>query len=60
LPQYVREVAEFLADLRGVSYDRFAEQTTDNFQRLFSLAQLGSVDANERATLLRQQSLDRS
>ena len=40
LPQYVREVAEFLADLRGTSFESFAEQTSDNFQRLFSLAQL--------------------
>ncbi|MGC8099772.1 TatD family hydrolase [Metapseudomonas otitidis] len=39
LPQYVREVAEFLAELRGVSYDALAEQTTANFYRLFPLAQ---------------------
>ncbi|ELS43839.1 TatD family hydrolase [Pseudomonas syringae] len=38
LPQYVREVAEFLAMLRGESYERFAEQTTVNFARLFPLA----------------------
>jgi TatD DNase family protein len=40
LPQYVREVAEFLAMLRGESYERFAEQTTENFQRLFPLARV--------------------
>lgn len=40
LPQYVREVAEFLAELRGVDYDSFAEQTTANFKRLFPLAHL--------------------
>lgn len=40
LPQYVREVAEFLAELRGVSFEAFAEQTTTNFQRLFPLAHL--------------------
>ncbi|MDY7561301.1 TatD family hydrolase [Pseudomonas sp. 10B1] len=40
LPQYVREVAEFLAMLRGESYERFAEQTTENFARLFPLAHL--------------------
>ncbi|WP_459748694.1 TatD family hydrolase [Pseudomonas sp. 3A(2025)] len=40
LPQYVREVAEFLAMLRGESYERFAEQTTANFARLFPLAHL--------------------
>ncbi|MCW3150278.1 TatD family hydrolase [Stutzerimonas stutzeri] len=40
LPQYVREVAEFLADLRGVTFDRLAEQTTENFKRLFPLARV--------------------
>nr|WP_280284298.1 TatD family hydrolase [Pseudomonas sp. BN415]MDH4583024.1 TatD family deoxyribonuclease [Pseudomonas sp. BN415] len=39
LPQYVREVAEFLADLRGVSFEAFAEQTSENYLRLFPLAQ---------------------
>ncbi|WP_095078826.1 TatD family hydrolase [Pseudomonas sp. Irchel s3h17] len=43
LPQYVREVAEFLAMLRGESYERFAEQTTENFKRLFPLAHVRSV-----------------
>jgi TatD DNase family protein len=38
LPQYVRDVAEYLAMLRGESYERFAEQTTANFKRLFPLA----------------------
>ncbi|MCQ4270975.1 TatD family hydrolase [Pseudomonas kuykendallii] len=40
LPQYVREVAEFLAELRGVGFDTLAEQTTANFKRLFPLARL--------------------
>lgn len=40
LPQYVREVAEFLAELRGVSFETLAEQTTDNFRRLFPLARV--------------------
>ncbi|UVE19252.1 TatD family hydrolase [Pseudomonas sp. LS44] len=40
LPQYVRDVAEFLAELRGVSFDLLAEQTTSNFQRLFPLVGL--------------------
>ncbi|BCG23669.1 hypothetical protein TUM18999_18600 [Pseudomonas tohonis] len=40
LPEYVREVAEFLAQLRGVEFEHFAEQTTDNFRRLFPLARL--------------------
>lgn len=38
LPQYVREVAEYLAVLRGVSYETLAEQTGNNFKRLFPLA----------------------
>ncbi len=38
LPQYVREVAEFLADLRGVPFEAFAEQTSENYLRLFPLA----------------------
>lgn len=38
LPEYVREVAEFLAEVRGESYASLAEQTTANFQRLFPLA----------------------
>ncbi|MBX8478006.1 TatD family hydrolase [Pseudomonas cichorii] len=40
LPQYVREVAEFLAMLRGEPYERFAEQTTENFARLFPQARV--------------------
>lgn len=43
LPQYVREVAEFLAMLRGESYEAFAEQTTANFKRLFPLARVKSA-----------------
>lgn len=38
LPEYVRDVAEFLAGLRGVAFETLAEQTTANFQRLFPLA----------------------
>ncbi|ERI50614.1 TatD family hydrolase [Pseudomonas sp. EGD-AK9] len=38
LPQYVREVAEYLAVLRGVSFEVLAEQTSANFKRLFPLA----------------------
>ncbi|MCQ4312701.1 TatD family hydrolase [Pseudomonas stutzeri] len=42
LPQYVRDVAEFLSDLRGVDFDVLAEQTTSNFKRLFPLARIGA------------------
>jgi TatD DNase family protein len=38
LPQYVREVAEFLAMVRGESFEQLAEHTTANFKRLFPLA----------------------
>lgn len=37
-PAYVRRVAEFVAELRGVPYERLAASTTDNFYRLFSRA----------------------
>ncbi len=37
-PAYVKEVAQFVADLKGVSYAALAEQTTANFYRLFSSA----------------------
>jgi TatD DNase family protein len=35
-PAYMRHTAEFIANLRGVSLETFAQQTTDNFFRLFS------------------------
>ena len=41
LPEYVRDVAEFLATLRGVEFEALAEQTTANFKRLFPLARVG-------------------
>ena len=37
-PKYVREVAEFVAELRGLSFEELASATTDNFHRLFRLA----------------------
>src|SRR5262249_15109798 len=35
-PAYVLETAKVLADVRGVSIDEVARQTTENFFRLFS------------------------
>ena len=40
LPQYVREVAEFLAMVRGERFEDLAAQTTANFKRLFPLARV--------------------
>ncbi|MEN8169689.1 MAG: TatD family hydrolase [Pseudomonadota bacterium] len=36
-PAYVREVAEYVAELRGVSYEEIAMQTGENFRQLFNL-----------------------
>lgn len=36
-PAYVVEVAEFIADLRGISVAELAQATTDNFYRLFAI-----------------------
>ena len=38
LPEYVADVAQFIADLRGMPLDDFAAHTTANFLRLFPLA----------------------
>ena len=37
-PAFVREVAEYVAQLRGISYERLLEATSDNFHRLFPKA----------------------
>ena len=37
-PKYVREVAEFVAELKGVSFDELCQLTGDNFMRLFNKA----------------------
>ncbi len=37
-PKYVRDVAEYVAELRGVSFSELAEQTSENFFRLFPKA----------------------
>lgn len=36
-PAYVRDVAEYMAVLKGVSVDELAQQTTENFARLFHI-----------------------
>ena len=36
-PAYVTAVAEAISELRGISVDSLAEQTTANFYRLFNL-----------------------
>ncbi|WP_020210562.1 TatD family hydrolase [Gilvimarinus chinensis] len=38
-PKNVYEVAQFIADLKGISFDELAAITTENFYRLFSRAQ---------------------
>jgi TatD DNase family protein len=38
-PAYVRDVAKFVADLKGVSLEHLATATSDNFYRLFSRVQ---------------------
>lgn len=38
LPQYVREVAQFIAEVRGEPFETLAQQTSDNFRRLFPLS----------------------
>ncbi|WP_250460868.1 TatD family hydrolase [Microbulbifer litoralis] len=38
IPAYVREVAEFIAELRGIPYEELAEITSENFYRLFPRA----------------------
>lgn len=37
-PKYVREVAEFLAEHKGIAFEEFAATTTDNFFTLFNRA----------------------
>jgi TatD DNase family protein len=52
-PAYVVETAKVLADIRGVSFDELARQTTDNFFRLFSkvprTGPLAAADALRRS-----------
>jgi TatD DNase family protein len=36
-PRFVRDVANYMAELRGMPFEAIAEQTTANFQRLFNI-----------------------
>ena len=36
-PGYVREVGEFIAQLKGISVEELASVTTENFYRLFNI-----------------------
>lgn len=40
LPEYVRDVAMFVAELRGMPFEAFAEMTSNNFYRLFPLTKI--------------------
>ncbi|WP_404419215.1 TatD family hydrolase [Marinospirillum sp.] len=54
-PGYVRDVAEFIADLRGLDSEFLAYQTTENFFRLFPLARNqapGLVSSNKEDYLV--------
>ncbi|WP_370978831.1 TatD family hydrolase [Agaribacterium sp. ZY112] len=42
-PKFVREVAQFIADHRGISLEALAEATTENFYNLFNRAVTTSV-----------------
>ena len=37
-PKYVVEVAQCVAEIKGISFDEVVAQTADNFNRLFKLA----------------------
>lgn len=44
-PGYVLEVAEFIAELRGISYQQLEQATGDNFHRLFAKVNSAAINA---------------
>ena len=45
-PAFVRDTAMMLAQVKAVSYDALARQTTDNFMRLFRLSSLSTKNCS--------------
>jgi TatD DNase family protein len=50
-PKYVYEVAEYVAELRGVSLEELAKQTTENFYRLFPKSKNTDIKENNKTAL---------
>ncbi len=44
-PQSVREVAEYVAELKGISFEELAQITTRNFYQLFPQAEAFNSEA---------------
>ena len=44
-PAWVREVAQYVAQVRGIPLEQVAKETTANFRRLFPLARIDSAQA---------------
>jgi TatD DNase family protein len=49
-PAYVVETAKVLAEVRGVSFEELARQTTENFFRLFSKVPRSASAAADKFT----------
>lgn len=45
-PAWVADTARYLAEFRGLSFDEFAAQTSDNFFRLFARADRAAISAD--------------